>query len=310
MSASSTDTTPKYSLADIESYRAIGKASEKCSFNETGTRARIYVSNGNMRIEIDNEGDPQYLIVKDGQGYMWSKGGKSGIRGSYKFETFLPRADSARKAFTCESWVEDVSVFSPPSSPPMIAIGSTGVGTDGRAVYVSVVMSAEQAAEADRKPAVNAVSIHLIAPDGSASYPAGSGRSFMIAWYFSVTPPAGSTICTTLVSQTTGKSFAFPADKGCIDAATVPSARTGTLVRTSGYDLGPDTYKVKIQVISSPSGDGKGGGVVAEDTSSATITLTSPTTVSLISNTMSAQAAGVASSIIGALTDFLAGKYW
>ena len=124
---------------------------------------------------------------------------------------------------------------------------------------------------------LSTVTVKLLSQDSNETYVAGSGRALMIAWYFLGTPPVGSRVCTTLVSQDTAKNFAFPSDHGCVDASTKPSALTGYLVRTPGYDLGPGKYKTKVVLIGPTTSDGKDGGTLSESVSTGIITLTSET---------------------------------
>lgn len=108
-------------------------------------------------------------------------------------------------------------------------------------------------------------------PQDGARYVAGSGDSFLVNW-FARGVPSGATACTSLTQQATGKMFAFPGAGSCSPAKNGVDAHMGTFIRTSGYDLGPGTYKVGVRILGQSAG-GKDGPTLAESLSRKVITL-------------------------------------
>ncbi|MBI2612245.1 peptidoglycan-binding protein [Candidatus Kaiserbacteria bacterium] len=110
-------------------------------------------------------------------------------------------------------------------------------------------------------------------PNGGQSFIAGSGNSVTVTWN-AIGVPGGSTICTLFMPEGwDGGGFAFPGSSSCSNATSGAGAHTGTLIRNSGYDLAPGTYRAVVRIIG-PSDGGKDGQILAKDESDSTFTLT------------------------------------
>lgn len=92
---------------------------------------------------------------------------------------------------------------------------------------------------------------------------AGSGDMFLTRWV-TKNAPSNARVCTTFVSENTGRIFNFPADKGCRSVRNGDDFMAAPLVRTAGYDLGPGAYKMHVFIVG-PATGGKDGPILAED---------------------------------------------
>jgi len=92
---------------------------------------------------------------------------------------------------------------------------------------------------------------------------AGSGNMFLTRWV-TKNAPSNARVCTTFVSENTGRIFNFPADKGCRLVRNGDDFMAAPLVRNAGYDLGPGAYKMHVFIVG-PATGGKDGPILAED---------------------------------------------
>lgn len=122
---------------------------------------------------------------------------------------------------------------------------------------------------------VNPVSIKVISPNGGEKFEAGSGKGVSIRMIAS-NVPTGSTLTTAFVRQSDGHVFTFPSDNSCSSVRSGDNVCTGTLVRLTGYDMGPGIYKAVATILGSPVGE-KDGPTLATDSSDANFELVAPT---------------------------------
>lgn len=120
--------------------------------------------------------------------------------------------------------------------------------------------------------------LELTTPNGGETYTAGSNMPLKVNW-IGKKIPRNSKVCVSLVSRTASTtSFALAtADNGCIRARTGRQSITGTLTRTSGYDLGAGSYYVRATLYGPDPKNGKDRPVLTEDMSDGIITLTDMT---------------------------------
>ncbi|MDO8623926.1 MAG: peptidoglycan-binding protein [bacterium] len=126
-------------------------------------------------------------------------------------------------------------------------------------------------------------SITITAPNEAAYY--SYGQQLKVAWRSTGSFPAGSVACVTLRTENSGGGFAFPAGGGsCVDSVFAGTellrSVTGTITRTSGYDLAPGAYRAVVRVTGPSTPDGKDGPLLASDQSDQyfKITDSAPTT--------------------------------
>ncbi len=147
-------------------------------------------------------------------------------------------------------------------------------------------------------PGTSTLSIKAISPtSGTYNY----GDTLTVKWDQIGEAPKGSTACVFLQSFTTFKEFLF---EKCVDVA---GAETGTgifgkLVRTSGYDLAPGNYRVKVRIIGPSSPDGKDGALLAVGKGASTFTIKDETSdptagIANVTNEKNPLITGVASGV-------------
>lgn len=101
--------------------------------------------------------------------------------------------------------------------------------------------------------ATAAANIKLLSPNGGETYEAGSGKTLTISWTASGMP-AGAKVCALLIREGSGGGgFAFPPENRCTYAQNGRDSLSGSLIRTSGYDLGPGSYRARINVLPAPT---------------------------------------------------------
>lgn len=124
-------------------------------------------------------------------------------------------------------------------------------------------------------PFVSSTTVTVLSPNGGETFVAGSGKNVTLRWS-AAGVPKGATVCTMFMSETTGKLYMFPGGAGCISATNATSTRVGALVRSAGYDLAADQYRLVVSIYGPASG-GKDAPLLAEDRSDQVFTLTAPT---------------------------------
>ncbi len=136
--------------------------------------------------------------------------------------------------------------------------------------------------------------IHVISPNGG-TYIAGSGTPLTIQWNIT-NAPANGKMCATLIRIRDNHHFAFPPENVCVPAFNGVGSMQGNLTRTSGYDLGPGSYNLKLDLYGTPRTYGKDTLAVATVTSNNPIQLVEQSNVqtnSVVINYFTASLAAV-----------------
>lgn len=118
--------------------------------------------------------------------------------------------------------------------------------------------------------------VEIMSPNGGESYAAGSGKKVTVYWRASGIPK-GATARTAFTNIADSHDFTFPGDNSCTKVKNGMNKCTGTLIRTSGYDLGPGEYRAQVWVYGARNSSGKDSEEIAFDESDKAFTLTGQT---------------------------------